>query len=120
VNRTTRAETPAEPSRFIELAGEYDLARKQEVESLFDSLAPGGPTTLDLSKVTYVDSTFLALLAKLHLRFKEHGVTLAGVNSAIRRILSTVHFDELFRISEAEYDYRPISFTRPPDEDRGV
>lgn len=97
---TARARTPLEESRRIELSGEYDLSRKDELSSIFASLAPDGPATIDLTRVNYVDSTFLHVLAALHFRLKEHGVTLVGANSQVRRLLGIVKFDQLFHIAD--------------------
>lgn len=90
---------PEHGSRYIALEGEYDISRKKEVDSLFASLSPNGPLTIGLAKVSYIDSTFLHSLAQLHFRFKEHRITLAGANVAIRRLLSIVKFDRLFYIT---------------------
>jgi anti-anti-sigma factor len=92
---------PQPPSlRRVELDGEYDLNRKEEVAQLFASLSTDGPAVLDMSRVTYVDSTFLRELAVLHLRFKEFPVTLVGVDSNVERILRIVKFDRLFRFAD--------------------
>lgn len=96
VNHTDKASPPA--ICRVELNGEYDLTRKEELNSVFAALQPDGPAIIDLSRVDYVDSTFLQALAGLHFRFKEHGVTLVGAGAAVRRLLSIVKFDELFHI----------------------
>jgi anti-anti-sigma factor len=83
----------------VVLGGEYDLSRKEEVSSLFDSLSTDAPAVVDMSAVTYVDSTFLRLLADLHCRFKDSSVTLTGVSERIKRILHIVRFDQLFRLA---------------------
>ncbi len=93
-----RARTTLEESCRIELDGEYDLSRKDELNSIFASLAADGPATIDLTRVNYVDSTFLHVLATLHFRLNGHVVTLTGANSGIRRLLSIVNFDQLFHI----------------------
>jgi anti-sigma B factor antagonist len=100
VNGTNGGNALASPRR-IELSGEYDLNRKEELGLLFATLPADGRAVIDLSRVTYVDSTFLHELVSLHLRLKEHGVTLVGANSAIRRVLDIVGFDQLFRIAES-------------------
>jgi anti-anti-sigma factor len=83
----------------IVLDGEYDLSRKEEVSSLFASLSTDAPATVDMSAVTYVDSTFLRALADLHFRFRGSYVTLTGVSSRIKRILHILRFDQLFRLA---------------------
>jgi anti-sigma B factor antagonist len=86
----------------VELRGEYDLNRRHEVTLLFGSLEPGAPAAVDLSDVTYVDSSFLHALTALHFRFKEWGVTLLGVRPPVRRVLQMMNFERLFTILEAE------------------
>ncbi len=83
----------------IVLGGEYDLSREEEVSSLFESLSTDAAVVVDMSAVTYVDSTFLRALANLHYRFKGSPVTLMGANERIRRILHIVRFDQLFRLA---------------------
>lgn len=98
MNPTTRANAPV-TAHSIELVGDYDLSRKAELESLFDSLSADGPATIDLTRVDYVDSTFRHVLATLHFRLGGYGVTLIGASDSIRRLLGIVRFDQLFHIA---------------------
>lgn len=82
----------------VELEGEWDLARKDELERLFSSIEKDGPLTIDLRQVTYADSTFLHALASLALRFQEVPITLAGPPPRLRRLFGIVQFDRLFQI----------------------
>jgi anti-anti-sigma factor len=82
----------------IELDGEYDLARQEEVMLVFDALTAEGPAVIDMTNVTYIDSSFLRALAALHFRLKKFGVTLTGVRPSVRRILKVVAFQRLFSI----------------------
>lgn len=100
MDRVNRATAQAATHR-IELDGEYDLTRKEELEALFDSLSADGPVTIDLTKVTYADSTFLRVLGHLYFRLQEHGATLVGANRGMRRLLSIVQFDRLFRVTDS-------------------
>jgi anti-anti-sigma factor len=86
--------------RYIELSGEYDLARKQELAAEFAELTNGDPLSIDMRRVTYVDSTFLNELAALRLRLDERSVTLVGVRPNILRILQLVKFDRFFTFSD--------------------
>ena len=86
------------PIQRIQLDGEYDLSRKEELVAVLGSLSAKGPAVVDMTTVTYVDSTFLRELAGLQIRFKRWGVTLVGVSAAIKRILEITSFDQLFRI----------------------
>jgi anti-anti-sigma factor len=82
----------------IELEGELDIARQDELQRLFDSIQKDGPLTIDLGQVTYADSTFLRLLASLALRFQEVPIRLVGAQPNLRRVFSIVQFDKLFQI----------------------
>jgi anti-anti-sigma factor len=84
----------------IELNGEYDLAQREEMASLFEALRSDGPAVIDLTKVTYVDSMFLSELIKLRRRFREHPITLVGANGNVADLLRLVSFDELFEVSD--------------------
>jgi anti-anti-sigma factor len=84
----------------IELYGEYDLSQKEAIASLFEALPPDGPAVIDLTKVTYVDSTFLSELVRLRRRFKEHPITLLGAKDQVMRVLRLVSFERLFEIAE--------------------
>lgn len=88
----------------IVLNGEYDLSRKDELGSLFASYSADRHAIVDLSRVSFIDSMFLCQLTLLHRRFKSHGVTLAAPQSAVRRVLYAVSFDELFAIAETKID----------------
>jgi anti-anti-sigma factor len=83
-------------NHHIELAGEYDIARRQEVAVRFSSITNGAPVTIDMSQVTYVDSTFLNELAAMRLRLHERPVTLVGVQPNIARILRIAKLDRFF------------------------
>lgn len=86
----------------VELSGEYDLSRKAELASLFESLAGDDPVVIDLAKVSYLDSTMLNELSLFRLRNQERQITLRGANENIRRILRLVKFDTLFRVTDGE------------------
>ena len=85
---------------YVRLRGEYDLARKDEVSALFDTLEGAGPVVIDMSDVTYIDSTILGQLASLRLRSSARPIELRGVNQRIRRIFNIVGFDSVFSLTE--------------------
>ncbi len=89
----------AKPSR-VELEGEYDVARRSEVVSLFTAIPADGPVIIDLSKVTYLDSLFMQELILLNRRLGKLPITLVGANPNIRRLLQIVGFDQLFQIGD--------------------
>jgi anti-anti-sigma factor len=84
----------------IKLEGEYDSSKREQIAALFSSLRADGPVIIDLTKVTFIDSTFLHLLAALRLRFKEQSITLTGANPNITRILKLVKFEQLFVLTD--------------------
>jgi anti-anti-sigma factor len=84
--------------RTLVLDGEYDIARKSELEHVFESLPGDGPAVLDMTRVTYIDSTFLHALGSLRVRFEHHPITLIVRSEGVRRVLRLVKFDRLFRI----------------------
>ncbi|MGA9944159.1 MAG: STAS domain-containing protein [Candidatus Cybelea sp.] len=86
----------------VELSGEYDLSRKQELALLFESLEGNDPVVIDLAKVSYLDSTMLNELSIFRSRNPERQIALRGANQNIRRILRLVNFDSLFNVTEAE------------------
>lgn len=92
---------PQGQTRRLELVGEYDLSQRDETAALFGALSPNGPATIDMSRVDYVDSSFLHELVKLRKRLTPHRITLVVRSEAVRRILHLVKFDLLFDIVEA-------------------
>lgn len=83
----------------LSLEGEYDLARRDEIARLFD-LLDGDGAVIDLTNVTYLDSTILNELARLRRHGADRSVLLTGANAHIRRLFKVVRFDELFDIAD--------------------
>ena len=89
------------PSRSrLRLEGEYDLTRRDEVAALFNALDGDGDVVIDMTNVTYLDSTVLRELASLRLRNANRAITLMGLSPHIRHILTVVDFDKIFKITE--------------------
>lgn len=89
---------PRGQTRRLELIGEYDLNQKGELGALFRALSPDGPATIDMSRVTYVDSSFLQELVRLRKRLTPHRITLLVRSDNVRHLLRLVKFDLLFDI----------------------
>ncbi len=87
--------------REIALEGEYDLADREALATLFGGLRADGPATINMTKVTYLDATMLSELVKLESRFRGHPITLLVRSNSIRRVLRIVRFDQLFEILSA-------------------
>jgi len=81
---------------YVELDGEYDLARKDELTAIFASITNGAPVTIDMTRVTYVDSSFLNELATIRARLNGRPVTLIGVQPNIARVLQITKLDRFF------------------------
>lgn len=92
--------THASAARRVTLEGEYDLTRKAEIATLFQTLDGDDDLILDLTNVTYLDSTILEELAALRRRNAQRSITLAGASDHIRRVFEIVGFDQLFKTSE--------------------
>ena len=82
--------------RLIKLDGEYDLTRKDEIAGLFGSIDGESSVVIDMTTVTYIDSTFLRELNMLRRRAGAKSITLAGANEHVRRVLKIVSFDAFF------------------------
>jgi len=82
------------PSFVITLSGELDLSNVAEMRS---SLADAvGPAVVDLSAVTYLDSTALYELGAL--RKRVGNVVLVAPSPQIRRTLEIVGYTKIFDI----------------------
>jgi anti-anti-sigma factor len=84
----------------IELAGEYDIARKPELAATFARIGNACPIAIDMSRVSFVDSTFLSELAAMRLRNVEYPVTLIGVHSNVARVFRLAKLDRFFAFRE--------------------
>lgn len=82
------------PRTIVSLKGELDIYR---ADAIRDSLAAvDGADVVDLSGVTYLDSTALNELARLYKRVGK--VMIVAPSPQIRRVLTIVGFGELFDI----------------------
>jgi anti-anti-sigma factor len=87
---------PASATRRVLLEGEYDLTRKAEIATLFRTLDGEDDLIIDLTDVTYLDSTILDELATLRRQSEQRSITLAGANAHISRVFRIVGFDRIF------------------------
>jgi anti-anti-sigma factor len=82
-------------TRRIKLKGEYDLARQDEIAKEFAGL-DGDPTVIvDLSEVTYLDSTVLRELALLRLKRLDRHISLVGADQNVRRLLKIAGLERI-------------------------
>jgi anti-anti-sigma factor len=78
----------------VRLAGELDLSNVSSLRAKFAAI--DGPAVVDLSDVTYLDSTALNELALLRRRVGSVALVVASPN--VRRTLEIVGFSTSFRI----------------------
>jgi anti-sigma B factor antagonist len=88
------------PPNVLPLQGEIDLNVSPEIASTFDKLVREKPphVVVDLSDVTYIDSSGLAVLIVGMQQVKEYGgkFALAGLRSDVRSIFETARLDQVF------------------------
>src|SRR5438105_1435828 len=94
----TRKEQP----NVLPLEGEIDLHVSPEVAESLRTITAKKPTVLvvDLSRVTYIDSSGLAVLIHAMQDVKEYGgtLTLSGITADVRAILEMARLDQVFLI----------------------
>jgi anti-anti-sigma factor len=88
----------------VALDGEWDLARRSELNELLSQLTTDRRATIDLRACTYADSTVLNALVSLRVKFADVPVILLGPSPTLMHILKVVGFDKLFRITNNESD----------------
>lgn len=89
------------PHPVLALVGELDAYTGP---ALSQALAAAGDVTLDLSGVTFVDSSALRILVLAHQQRAEHGarLRLQAPSDAVRRLLDVSGLDRLFAIPDEE------------------
>ncbi|MER7661672.1 MULTISPECIES: STAS domain-containing protein [unclassified Streptomyces] len=94
---TTRT-VPTGP--VVELAGELDHDTASEVRALLSGLAlpPGGQLVVDLTDLTFCDSSGITVLlaARNHVLAAQAGIALSAVPDRVRRIFRILGLDEVF------------------------
>ncbi len=76
---------------MIRMSGELDVMRRAEVHGVLRVIAPGPPILVDLSEVTYADSSILAELLRFHAEAKQHAVRVALIIVS-RQFARLVHY----------------------------
>jgi anti-sigma B factor antagonist len=88
----------------VELAGDVDIAVKEELRERLNAAAEQSDTVnIDLSKVDYADSTALGLIIALRNRLRERGgtVRLVAPSQRMRKLLNYAGLEQAFEIIEA-------------------
>jgi anti-sigma B factor antagonist len=89
---------------LVRLTGELDIAVQDELRSQLDAAAAASDTVeIDLSAVTYADSTALGIFIALRNKLRERGgtVRLISPSARVRKLLDYAGLDRVFEISDA-------------------
>lgn len=82
-------------------AGEYDLTHQAQLRAEFDALYAENSLVLDMSAVTYLDSTFIGELIRLHNLRTAHGcnrLTIVHPAPIVKRVLSLLYIFTFCRV----------------------
>ncbi len=97
----------AQPAfEVVTLAGELDIARKEELHRALFVEAEMRGVLVDLSDVTYADSTALTELLRFRMHAEQHGLPVAVVVNGpqLDRIIRYAGLHEVFDIFENRGD----------------
>jgi anti-anti-sigma factor len=89
---------------IVVFMGQYDLTHKAQLRKDFDALRDEPNLVLDMSAVTYLDSTCVSELMRLHdLRSRKGYERFALVRNPVlfRRLFEILNMGNLFRIVDA-------------------
>ena len=84
-----------EETRSIRLVGELDMGNARELEeALGSAIELGGPVLVDLSELTFMDSTGISILLRATQALRGRGcLILHGEQDNVRRVLDLVRLD---------------------------
>lgn len=98
----TATSTFSQRERVVALfAGEFDIARKDELRIELEQLASVPSVVLDFTDVTYIDSTCIGEVIRLHNLRAENQFereTVIVNNENLRRIFQLLELNKLFHI----------------------
>jgi len=93
---------------FLPLEGEIDLHRSTRVERSLASMIKKKPDHLvvDLSGVTFIDSSGVAVLIRALQNIQEYGgkFSIRGMNEKVRPIFEIARLDQVFVIDSREIE----------------
>lgn len=94
--------TLPDPPNILPLEGEIDLHVSPQVASSLASIVAAKPlrVVVDLSKVTYIDSSGLAVLIEAMQNVEDYGgkFAIAGLQDKVRPIFEVARLDQVFTI----------------------
>ncbi|MEK6796418.1 MAG: STAS domain-containing protein [Spirochaetota bacterium] len=99
-----------EKAHFITLTGDVDLYQAEQLkQEIFDVLAAHPDIVhlcIDLSKVSYLDSSGIGVLVVLFSRLKKNGkrFSLCGIGQDIKPVFNTSMLDKFFPIFPSRTD----------------
>ncbi|MDQ7990146.1 MAG: STAS domain-containing protein [Candidatus Dactylopiibacterium sp.] len=96
--------TVVESNAVLRLGGRFDFKAHREFRDAVDALlgqAGEKPLQVDLTEVSYLDSSALGMLLMLRdkARAMNKDVALVGVKGSVRQVLDIANFAKLFAIS---------------------
>ena len=87
----------------ISLEGAYDISSRDALRRLFAPVERADAAIIDLSAVTYADTTLLNALLNLRERMRARGnngaIRLVGSSANMRKILTITRLDRLFEVA---------------------
>ena len=93
---------PIDGGHLVVASGELDISATPRLSTVlaFASTKPGGRLVLDLSEVTFLDSTALGTILKAAAKLDESGSRLAVVapEGPVRRLLEMTNLTQRFRV----------------------
>ena len=87
--------------RLVRVRGEVDLSWSQRLrKTILEALAGGRPVAVDLSAVTYIDSSGIAALVEgfQNARGKSQRFALVAVSKPVHAVLELARLDRVFPI----------------------
>jgi anti-sigma B factor antagonist len=97
-----------DPANVLPLEGEIDLHVSPRLEHSLNSIIKNRPdhVVVDISGVTFIDSSGMAVLIRALQSMKEYGgrLTISGMNESVRPIFETARLDQVFVIDPSDGD----------------
>ncbi len=93
-------ESTEEGRVVLDVSGEIDLATAPQFETRLGAVNTGGSVVVDLTNVTFIDSTGLRVLISAHEKATEHGGRLAIVatEGPVTKLLAITGVDEWLNV----------------------